>query len=147
MIHHRWGRQSLANREQAHPTMQRFLDRCLTRSPFDLSILDVYRPEDEQEHAFDIKASHLHYPDSIHNQCEWVNVNGVDQPRNVRAADLVPVDPRWEDMPMWFSLAGFFRRVAEEEDILITSGLDWNNNWRFKGDQSFWDGPHWQLRK
>jgi hypothetical protein len=129
---------------QAHPDIVRFADACLIASPFDLTVHDVYRREDEQERAFEIGASHLHYPDSIHNQCDWDPHTG--KPLNVRAIDLAPVNPRWEDMPMWFSLCGYFRRVAEEEEILITSGLDWNSNWKFKDDQSFWDGPHWELR-
>ncbi len=100
----------------------------------DLTVLCVYRTEEAQEEAFRIGATTLHYPDSIHNQAEWLH----DHPRNVRAIDLAPVDPRWEDMPMWFSLCGFFRHVAQVEEIQIVSGLDWDSDWKFKGDQEFW---------
>jgi hypothetical protein len=167
MNHHKWGRRSLDRLAAAHGDIRRFADACLRESPVDLTVLSVYRGEAEQNRAFDQGASKLRYPDSVHNQAQWVTRNDMlrrrnileDQlerlphdsdpdrwPINVRAIDLAPVDPRWEDMPMWFSLCGFFRHIAQAERIDIVSGLDWDGDWKFKGDQSFWDGPHWQLR-
>lgn len=143
--HHRWGKRSLSRLEAAHPDIRRFADACLAASPFDLTVLCVYRGETDQNEAFKGGHSHLEYPQSIHNQATWDGAEGVGEPHDVRAIDMAPVDFRWHDTPMWYSLCGFFRRVAQEEGIEIISGMDWNGNWHFKGDERFIDGPHWQL--
>lgn len=170
MRHHAWSLRTLGLLASAHPELQRFATSSLARSPFDLTVYSkgVWRSEDEQEQAVRDGASKLHYPDSIHNRADWITAEEVldggvprevlqrmrvDEsgevplyPVNVEAIDFGPVKPRWQDLPMWYSLAGYFRRIAEEEEIEVVSGLDWNSNWKFIGDQTFWDGPHWQRR-
>ncbi len=163
--HHSWGTTSLTRRASAHPLLQKFLDEILIASPFDLTILEVYRGEVSQERAFDTGTTHVHFPDSLHNQADWATKNDLMRRRhldedliarmpvnkqtnryaiNVRAVDVVPVEPRWEDYGFWCALTGLFRGVASGLGIEIVSGLDWDRDWNYS-ETGLKDGPHWQL--
>lgn len=167
--HHAWSLRTLGLLASAHPDLQRLATACLIVSPFDLTVYSkgVWRSEEEQEQAVRDGASKLHYPDSIHNKARWVTREEVlDRgvrpqvvarmrnrettgatlyPVDVEAIDFGPVRPDWGDRGFWLVLGGVFRCVAIQEGISVRWGGDWDGDWKFDGDQSFWDFPHHEL--
>lgn len=97
------------------------LDR---RRTFDFTVVCGHRGEASQEAAFAAGKSTKHWPDSRHNTIPST------------AVDLAPYPADWNDRLGFAKLAGYVLAVADELDIEVTWGGDWN---------TFEDLPHFQL--
>lgn len=61
-----------------------------------------------------------------------------------RAVDVAPYPIDWDDPSRFYLLAGMFFSVADNFDIKIRWGGDWDGDWESK-DQTFFDLPHFEL--
>jgi len=105
------------------------LDR---RHTFDFSVTCGHRGEAEQELAFRTGKSTKHYPDSKHNRMPSV------------AVDLAPYPTDYGDPAAFARLAGYVLAVADELDIEVRWGGDWDQDGR-SNDERLVDLPHFEL--
>lgn len=99
---------------------------------FDCTVLCGHRSEEEQNEAFRANRSTLKWPDSKHN----FNPS--------RAVDVVPYPIDWENLKRFYYFGGFVKGIAQDMDILIRWGGDWDND-TMTDDQKFMDLPHFEL--
>lgn len=132
----RFGRRSTKNILEAHPDLQRLFYEVIKY--FDCTVIDAYRPQEEQDEAYYTGRSKLKFPQSKHNI------------KPSMAIDVVPWftdEPhvRWRDMDTFYYFAGFVKGIAANMGIDITTGLDWDSDNDLK-DQTFQDAAHFELR-
>ena len=103
---------------------------------WDCTIVCGRRGEEEQNEAYNNGRSNLRYPESKHNLSPS------------KAVDVVPyyngVGIDWSDTLGFAYFAGYVKRIADEENIKVRWGGDWDGDKRNK-DQNFNDLPHWEL--
>lgn len=103
---------------------------------WDCTIVCGHRTEEEQNKAYYNKKSKLMFPRSKHNTYPS------------KAIDVAPYYPNqgiaWNDLGGFYMFAGYVFRVAEELDIKIRYGGDWDSD-RRTADQTFNDLPHFEL--
>jgi peptidoglycan L-alanyl-D-glutamate endopeptidase CwlK len=101
---------------------------------YDFTVLEGHRSNERQEELFRQGKSKLTAGKSKHNAYPSL------------AVDLAPYPIDWNDTRRWFLLAGFMFQAASTIDVTLRWGMDWNSNWDFsKGEQTFWDAPHFEL--
>jgi len=127
-----FGANSKVNLGESHPDLQKLFNKVV--ETYDCSVIEGYRGKEEQDAAFHSGKSKLKYPKSKHNR----------QPS--LAVDVVPYPVDWEDTKQFYHFAGFVQGIAEEMNISLRWGGDWNSNRLFE-DQSFHDLPHFELVK
>jgi peptidoglycan L-alanyl-D-glutamate endopeptidase CwlK len=130
-----YGPASKARLEHAHPDLRRWAERLILR--FDHTVVCSHRGEEDQEEAFRLGRSRVHYPDSMHNFYPSL------------ALDLAPWDPvagriDWSARDRFILLAGMALELAAEMELPITWGGDWDGD-TFMRDHNFLDFPHYQL--
>ncbi len=99
---------------------------------YDCSVLCGYRDKEEQDRLYHEGRSKLFYPNSKHNTLPS------------RAVDVVSCPVSWSNMDQFYHFSGYVLGVAASLGIKIRSGLDWDND-RVLNDQTFMDGPHFEL--
>lgn len=107
----------------------RRLDR---RRTFDFTVSCGHRGEADQEAAVRDGKSTKHWPDSLHNRLPAL------------AVDLAPYPTDWADSLAFARLAGYVLAVADDLDIELRWGGDWNGNGRTR-DERLVDAPHFEL--
>lgn len=105
----------------------------------DFVVLEGHRNKEAQEAAFKAGTTKLHWPHGNHNTLPS------------RAVDIAPyfVEPPsidWKDVPAFARLMGYIQRIADEKNIKLRFGLDWDGDFRTR-DESFLDAPHIELAK
>ena len=100
---------------------------------YDCSILCGHRGEQAQNEAFKNNRSSLAWPESKHNLYPSI------------AVDVAPYPINWNDSGRFYMFAGYVKRIAEELNISIRYGGDWNSD-TFTTDQQFNDLVHFELR-
>jgi len=129
-----FGKTSYSRLITCHPDLQRLLLKVVEK--FDCSILCGIRSKAEQDAAFAAGTSKVQWPNSKHN----IEIEGeLSLAIDVIPYPFAPTD--WDDAGMMYMLIGYIRRVAEELDIRVRFGADWDGDGRTK-DQSFHDLPH-----
>lgn len=113
-----------------HPFLQELLREAI--KSVDFTVLAGHRNKDDQEDAFRRKASTKQWPNSKHNKLPSV------------AVDIAPYPVDWNDTARFARLFGYIERIAEEKDINIRWGADWNDNYR-TNDEKLIDMPHIEL--
>lgn len=103
--------------------LQEIMNRAIVEADF--SILCGFRPEADQNYAFDNGFSKLKWPKSDHNFYPS------------RAVDAAPYPINWNDAVRFVQLSHIIKRIAEELFIEIVWGGDW---------VKFIDMPHYQLK-
>ena len=102
--------------------------------PSDISVLEGWRNQADQDAAFDSGASQLRWPQSRHNSTPSMAVD---------VAPYVNGGITW-DWQYYYPLADHVNEVWERLSVSgSTSGdyrLTWGGDWT-----TFKDGPHWQL--
>jgi peptidoglycan LD-endopeptidase CwlK len=98
----------------------------------DCTILCGHRNQEDQEHAFEMGTSKVHFPNSRHNTF----------PSKAVDVALCPID--WKDEKSFVYFAGFVQGIAAMLNIKIRSGVDWDGDFQLK-DENFFDGPHFEL--
>ena len=126
----RFGLSSKKQLMTCHPKLQRIMNEVI--KSFDISVIEGYRSNEEQEKAFRAGRSKLRAGQSKHNM----------QPS--RAVDVVPYPVNWKQLSRFYFMGGYVQAVADELGIKIRWGGDWNSNGIFS-DQKFHDLPHFEL--
>ena len=104
----------------------------------DCSVLVSYRPEHDQNLAFETGKSKLRYPDSKHNKLPAM------------AVDVAPYPIDWEDAKRFYYFGGIVlgiaNRLYNEGEIShrVRWGGDWNMNHDLS-DQDLFDLVHFEL--
>lgn len=124
------------NLDQCHPKIQRLIRevdrRLMKRGTMDLTVTCGHRGEKEQNEAYASKRSTKQWPDSLHNM--------LPSP----AVDVAPYPIDWNDTARFARLAGYIQAVADDLDIEIRWGGDWDQDGR-TADERFVDMPHFEL--
>lgn len=89
---------------------------------YDFSILEGYRGEVAQNHAYDNGFSKVRWPNGKHNV------------HPSKAVDVAPYPVRWSDPVRFTELSIIIKRIADELCISVKWGGDWG-----------WDLAHWEL--
>jgi len=113
-----------------HPDLQRLIREAIKH--VDFTVMVGYRNQEDQEEAFRLGNTTKHWPDSRHNT------------NPSTAVDIAPYPVDWSDTARFARLYGYIERIAEEMNIGIRWGGDWNNNYRTK-DETLVDMPHIEL--
>jgi peptidoglycan L-alanyl-D-glutamate endopeptidase CwlK len=130
------GKTSNTNLDQCHPKLQRLIrevDRRLSKNKImELTVTCGHRGEAAQNEAYAAKRSTKAWPDSLHNM--------LPSP----AVDVAPYPIDWNDTARFARLAGYIQAVADDLDIEIRWGGDWDQDGR-TSDERFVDMPHFEL--
>ena len=121
---------SLAHLNSCDPRLQALFTQVI--KIVDCTILCGHRNEEDQNRVFLRGMSKLMFPKSKHNTLPS------------KAVDVVAYPIAWNDRERLYLFVGVVKGVASMMDIPIRSGLDWDNDFDVK-DQSFFDGPHFEL--
>jgi peptidoglycan LD-endopeptidase CwlK len=118
--------------------LQIILNEVIKR--IDFTIITGHRNQADQEKAFTEGKTQKHWPHGNHNASPS------------RAVDIWPWTPQgkidWKDVTAAGRLMGYIQRVAEERDIKLRFGLDWDGDWYTVDrdpDEAFLDAPHVEL--
>lgn len=120
----RFGKRSKENLSTVHPDLQALFNEVIKH--YDCSVICGHRGEEEQNEAYNEGNSDAEYPNSRHNSLPS------------EAADVIPYPlPNWEK-EQFYKLATFIFRAAQDLGIEV----EWGGHFK-----SFFDGPHWQLKR
>lgn len=126
----RFSQTSLDRLKTCDPRLQVLLLEAINH--VDFSVLCGRRNEVEQNEAFKAGKSTKQWPNSKHNKLPSL------------AVDIAPYPIDWSDKAAFAYLQGYIRRIADELQIPIRWGGDWNRNWRTE-DERLIDMPHIEL--
>jgi peptidoglycan L-alanyl-D-glutamate endopeptidase CwlK len=126
----RFGSKSRMKLDTCDERLQRVFEKVIEE--IDCTILEGERGEERQNFLFDSGQSKVRYPNGKHNSSPS------------RAVDVAPWPIDWENRERFILFAGYVLGVANEMDIPLRWGGDWNTNWDTQ-DHTFFDGPHFEL--
>lgn len=132
----KFGRRSKSNLSTCDEELQRLFNEVIKY--YDCSVLCGHRGEAEQNAAFHNGYSKLKFPRSKHNGSPSKAVDVV--PYYANSSNKIP----WNNREKFILFGGFVLGMAASMDIKLRWGGDFNQN-RDTKDQSFWDGPHFEL--
>ena len=121
---------SKARLETCDARLQDILEEAI--KSVDFTILCGHRTEEEQEEAYRLKRSTKRWPHSKHNTLPSV------------AVDIAPYPVDWNDLARFARLVGYIERIAEQKNVRIRWGGDWDQDGR-TADERFIDGPHIEI--
>ena len=116
--------------DTCNETLRFLFQRIVSR--YDCSILEGYRGKDDQDKYYMQGKSKLKWPKSKHNK----------KPSNAVHVAPWPID--WKNFKRFYHFAGYVLAIADEEDIRIRWGGDWDMDKDFD-DQRFNDLIHFEL--
>lgn len=99
---------------------------------WDFSVLKGARDKHTQDMLFFEGRSKVQYPNSKHN------IFPSD------AVDIAPYPVAWKDLGSFYLLIGYILRIAEEKEIKLRSGSDWDGD-KKTADQTFHDLCHLEI--
>lgn len=115
----------------AHPLLQKLMNAAIKE--FDFTILQSQRGRADQELAFKLGNTKVHYGNSAHNWAPAI------------ALDIAPYPVNWSRLKPFIILQfEIIKPIARKLDIEIRQGLDWNRNGDIT-DENFIDYPHVEL--
>ena len=121
---------SLRILEECHSDIQKLFKEVIKH--YDCTVLCGHRSKEEQNELYRSGKSKLQYPNSKHNSSPSM------------AIDVVPCPIDWNDFNRFYHFMGYVTGVADQLNIKIRCGGDWDMDNSFK-DQSFHDLPHFEL--
>jgi peptidoglycan LD-endopeptidase CwlK len=127
-----FGRASTRRLDTCHPDLQKVFNEVI--KIVDCSILCGHRNKEDQNEAVRQGRSKVSWPRGKHNTTPS------------EAVDVAPYPIDWQDRERFYFFAGVVLAVARQQGVDIRWGGDWNSNNDFK-DQTFFDLPHFELRK
>jgi len=130
-----FGQRSKDSLSTAHPDLQKLFNEVI--KTYDCTILCGYRNEEDQNKAYHEGRSKVMYPNGKHNK----------QPSEaIDAAPWFSEKPhiRWEDKEKFYHFAGYVQAVADQLNINIRWGGNWDSDDELH-DQTFFDLPHFEL--
>jgi peptidoglycan L-alanyl-D-glutamate endopeptidase CwlK len=116
------GKRSLERLEGVHEDLRAVIERAITLTPIDFTVLEGLRSLERQRKLYNSRASTT--MNSRHLTGHAVDI-----------APYVDGEVRW-DWPLYYPVAAAVKKAAVELNVDIEWGGDWT---KFK------DGPHWQL--
>ena len=134
--HHQFSMRSKEHLATVHPDLEVLCRNALYVLPFDLTVTCGARSEEDQEKAVAEGRSKVHWPHGKHNV--------KDGEEFATAVDIHPYPIDFKDVRRYYMLAGAMIANADELDISIRWGGDWDGDGNLK-DQSFNDLPHFEL--
>ncbi len=114
----------------AHPLLQKLMNEAIKQ--FDFTILQSMRGRAEQERAFSLGHTQVHFGTSAHNWTPAI------------ALDIAPWPIDWSNLKPFHTLSQIILPMAKEMKIPIRWGGDWDGDGDLK-DQKFIDLPHYEL--
>jgi len=109
---------------------------------YDCTIIEGHRNQAMQDKYFIEKKSKVIWPNSKHNSRPSKAVDVAPYP--IDWGDKVKGEARAKVLARFYHFAGYVLRVADQMNIKIRWGGDWNSNKIFT-DQNFDDLPHFEL--
>jgi peptidoglycan L-alanyl-D-glutamate endopeptidase CwlK len=116
------GKRSLERLEGVHEDLRAVIERAITLTPIDFTVLEGLRSLERQRKLYNSRASTT--MNSRHLTGHAVDI-----------APYVDGEVRW-DWPLYYPVASAVKKAAVELGVDVEWGGDWT---KFK------DGPHWQL--
>lgn len=135
----KFGETSRSRLENVHPDLIALFEEVVKR--FDCTIIYGHRTVNEQQALY---AQGRTQPGPIVTNCDGVRKKSMHNHMPSLAVDVAPYPINWRDSNRFYHFAGYVRRVAENMNIPIRWGGDWNMNTDLS-DQSFFDLPHFEL--
>ena len=139
MKHHKYGKGSTNKILTCHMAMQRIAHKGLARSPYDIIIVHGFRGKTLQNKLFADRASLTPWPLSKHNNTYYDSVLEEDIALSL-AIDFAPyVDGAipWDDTHIFAHIAGVFMSVADEFNIKLVWGGDFDGDGSSKDQTLF----------
>lgn len=127
---------SKAELRTCHPDLQKLFNEVIKH--YDCTILEGKRSCERQYELFRQGKSKL---DGINKKSKH---QVTDEEPLSKAVDVVPYPIDWNDKIRFYHFVGYVKATADQMNIKIRSGADWNNNNNLK-DQTFFDLPHFEL--
>ena len=119
--------------ERLHTCDSRLVQICKTVIRYyDFTVLEGYRSNERQAELLTQGKTKVGPGESKHNSNPSM------------AVDLAPYPIDWNDPKRFFLLAGMMFAAAEEIDVKLRWGGDWDGDWTHT-DQSFHDLPHFEI--
>lgn len=115
---------SMKRLSQCHDILQNLFSQVSRLTS--IAILCGHRDKDEQETAFNLGNSKLHFPQSKHNQYPSL------------AVDVAPYPIDWQDIKRFQTLAELVRQVASDQ--YVEDNIEWGGDWKMR------DYPHWEIK-
>ena len=131
----KYGKRSLENLNSCDPKLQELFNEVIKH--VDCSIICGHRGEEAQNKAFNEGHSKLKFPDSKHNKKPS---KAVDSPPYFKVKPHI----RWNDKEAFCLFAGKVLGIAAMMGIKIRWGGNWDGDDELH-DQTFFDGPHFEL--
>jgi len=132
---------SLQELETCQPGLQILFKKVI--EVIDCTVLCGRRGKAEQNRLFNIGHSRCRWPNSKHNV-----LNPLDLSAAIDVAPYYKEKPhiRWdkESLRRWYFFNGIVKGIAEELNIPIRQGCDWDRD-TYVRDQTFNDLPHTEL--
>jgi len=128
----KFSKRSRKRLEECDERLQRLFNEVI--KSYDCTILCGHRSKEEQEKMYEQGRSKLRWPASKHNK------------RPSMAVDVAPWPIDWTDMGSFYMFVGYVKRVAEEMNIPLRCGADWDMDGYTK-DQMFNDLVHFELKE
>ena len=126
----RFSARSQANLSSCDERLQRLFNAVIEH--YDCSVLCGHRGREEQEKAYREGKSNARFGQSKHNSLPS------------KAVDVVPYPIDWDDREYFSHFAGYVKALADQMDIKIRWGGDWDMDGR-STDETFSDMPHYEL--
>lgn len=139
--HHHYGRESTRRLKSCHPALFSLMNLALKNSPVDITIIHGYRTNEEQNEIFRQGFSKKRGGESVHNN---TSDNGEPLSLGVDFAPYVNGGIDWSDSHMFAVVAGVILAAAEQLELEIRWGGDWDMDGSTK-DQTFMDWGHIEL--
>lgn len=127
------GQRSKDRLNTVHPDLRKVVERAFENMPFDVTVLEGVRSVEQQKAnvakgvSKTMKSKHLKQPDG------WSH-----------AVDLAPYPIDWNNKERFNDQAKHVMAASKELGIKVRWGGDWNRNGDWK-DETFYDGPHFEL--
>lgn len=129
--------------------LQRLMRRVV--QIMDTTILEGERSQEDQDRYVELGYSTIKYPHGKHN----LTIRDKSMGKKSQAVDAGPYPVIWpdkekrpdtyvKDLGRWYMWIGVVRAVADEMEIPIRCGADWDGDWEIN-DQNFDDLPHVEL--
>lgn len=141
MKHHKFGARSLAKLSSCNFKLAQLMNGAILLSPVDITIIEGFRSDTQQDHLFAKGLSKKRGGESLHN-----HMSRQGNPNSL-AVDFAPwvnggVD--WNDTHMFAVVAGVIHAVAIDLDVKCRWGGDWDRDGSTT-DQTFMDWGHIEL--
>ena len=113
-----------------HPKLQELFHTIIKN--YDCTIIEGHRSNDRQDELFHQGKSKLKSGQSKHNNNPSL------------AVDAIPYPIDWNDKIKFYHFVGYVKATADQLNIKIRCGADWDNDNDLK-DKTFFDLPHFEL--